>query len=236
MRYRAVAAVLVLAAVAAPAPLPEGLSPQDRAEIDRDLGDLTDRVRAWRRDGAVRPDDAADVEVLAKGVSWALRYETKLEPADVALVKRALARGLERARALPGGKTPWRTGKGKLVCGYLSEVDGSVQPFGLVVPAKYDPARPMRLDVVLHGSTRPVGLSELRFLARFDEGDAGRTPPDQDYLELHPLGRVENCYRWAGETDVLRPSRPPAAATPSTGTGWCCAACRWGPRAPGTWA
>ena len=25
----------------------------------------------------------------------------------------------------------------------------------------------------------------------------------QDFIELHPLGRVENCYRWAGETDVF---------------------------------
>src|SRR5438128_4476387 len=62
----------------------------------------------------------------------------------------------------------------------------------------------MRLDVVLHGSTRPVGLSELRFMNRFDEGDEGGiAAPDVDYIELHPLGRVENCYRWAGETDVF---------------------------------
>lgn len=27
--------------------------------------------------------------------------------------------------------------------------------------------------------------------------------PDVDFIELHPLGRVENCYRWAGETDVF---------------------------------
>ena len=39
---------------------------------------------------------------------------------------------------------------------------------------------------------------------RFDEGDAGpKSAPEQDYIELHPLGRVENCYRWAGETDVF---------------------------------
>jgi hypothetical protein len=49
-----------------------------------------------------------------------------------------------------------------------------------------------------------VGMSELRFIARFDEGDdANAAPPDQPFLELHPLGCVENCYRWAGETDVF---------------------------------
>src|SRR5205807_497267 len=49
-----------------------------------------------------------------------------------------------------------------------------------------------------------LGMSELRFIGRFDEGD-GPAPdvPDRDYIELHPLGRVENGYRWAGETDVF---------------------------------
>jgi pimeloyl-ACP methyl ester carboxylesterase len=79
-----------------------------------------------------------------------------------------------------------------------------VQPYGVIVPAAYDGRKPMRLDVVLHGSTRPVGMSELRFLSRFDEGDEpARAAPEADYIELHPLGRVENCYRWAGETDVF---------------------------------
>ena len=49
-----------------------------------------------------------------------------------------------------------------------------------------------------------MGLSELRFMNRFDEGDAaGKNLPDANFIELHPLGRVENCYRWAGETDVF---------------------------------
>ena len=88
--------------------------------------------------------------------------------------------------------------------GFVSAVDGSVQPYGLVVPAGYDPAKPIRLDVVLHGSSKPVGMSELRFMSRFDEGDGeSKAAPDQNYIELHPLGRVENCYRWAGETDVF---------------------------------
>jgi pimeloyl-ACP methyl ester carboxylesterase len=79
-----------------------------------------------------------------------------------------------------------------------------VQPFGLVVPVGYDPRKPMRLDVVLHGSSRPTGLSELRFMDRFDEGDEpARAAADADFIELHPLGRVENCYRWAGEADVF---------------------------------
>jgi pimeloyl-ACP methyl ester carboxylesterase len=83
-------------------------------------------------------------------------------------------------------------------------VDGSVQPYGVVVPNRYDPTRPIRLDVVLHGSSQPVGMSELRFIAGHDEGDGPAADAnDRDFIELYPLGRVENGYRWAGETDVF---------------------------------
>jgi hypothetical protein len=185
---------------------PEGLSAEHREQIIRDLNGLKDKLAQLRaaKEGAsvTSPDLLADVAVFAKGVLWALRYESKLEARDVELIKKSLERGHRRADALT--KKAWTAKKGRLVRGYQSVIDGSVQPFGLIIPARYDPVRPIRLDVVLHGSTRPVGLSELRFMNRFDDGDdGGQAPPEVDYIELHPLGRVENCYRWAGETDVF---------------------------------
>lgn len=145
-----------------------------------------------------------DAAIFAKGLRWALLYDKDFSPADVALMEKALVRGQQRLEATIAGRRTWDSHKGKVALGYVSAVDRSVQPYGLIVPASYNAGKPMRLDVVLHGSTRPVGLSELRFMARFDEGDAeNATPADQPFLELHPLGRVENCYRWAGETDVF---------------------------------
>ena len=125
---------------------------------------------------AATPDLLADAAVFRKGVAWALRFEAKLKPADVALIRKAIDHGLARANALAAGTHAWTARKGKLVRGYVSAVDGSVQPFGVVVPRSYDPAKPIRLDVVLHGSSKPVGLSELRFMNRFDQGDAPRRP------------------------------------------------------------
>ena len=150
------------------------------------------------------PDLLADVELFRKGVVWGLRYDTPLTPNDELLVKKALATGLRRAEALAANKTAWTTKKGRVLRGFVSAVDDSTQPYGVIIPESYDGTRPMRLDVVLHGSSRPVGMSELRFGARFDVGDENDAPaPDVDFIELHPLGRVENCYRWAGETDVF---------------------------------
>ena len=48
-------------------------------------------------------------------------------------------------------KFSWESRKGRIVRGYRSKVDGSVQPYGLIIPESYDGSKPVRLDVVLHG-------------------------------------------------------------------------------------
>ncbi|WP_232101261.1 prolyl oligopeptidase family serine peptidase [Gimesia panareensis] len=177
------------------------LTTEQRQTFDQELQTLQESLQAL---GDRPANDIADASIFSKGLQWALLYDQQFSPRDIALMKRAIVRGKQRTEALAANKKPWSTRKGKLALGYVSAVDNSVQPYGVIVPENYDPAQPIRLDVVLHGSSRPVGMSELRFIARFDEGDEKRTSaPDKPYIELHPLGRVENCYRWAGETDVF---------------------------------
>jgi pimeloyl-ACP methyl ester carboxylesterase len=186
------------------------LSPEVRQSLDKERQKLRDALESARRESASVYTDAA---IFDKGLTWGLDYDREFTPADLSLLRKGVTRGLERAAALRAGKLPWQNRRGTLALGYVSRVDGSVQPYGVVVPRDYDPRRPIRLDVVLHGSTRPVGMTELRFIARFDQGDEPNEAPDapraanalsnQPFIELHPLGRVENCYRWAGETDVF---------------------------------
>lgn len=194
-----------------PAALP--LSNELREKFEHDVRAFREAVSLAKEDdpaaGLLKPWDlrvpsAADVAIFEKGLSWALRYDREFTPADIALLEKAVQRLRERfAQSQKGQLKSWAR-RGKTALGYVSKVDGSVQPYGVIVPKSYDPEKPIRLDVVLHGSTRPVGMSELRFIARFDEGDdENPSPPDQPFIELHPLGRVENCYRWAGETDVF---------------------------------
>jgi hypothetical protein len=191
----------MLVGLAVCAAQPVVISSEEREQLEHEGRRIEDRLAKL---SVTKADLEADVGIFLKGVQWALRYETKLAPKDVALVKHALQRARQRVELLEMGRPTWAARKGRLVRGFVSGVDGSVQPYGLIVPAAYDPARPMRLDVVLHGSSRPSGLSELLFLSRFDDGDGNhKAPAPQDYLELHPLGRVENGYRWAGETDVF---------------------------------
>ena len=178
------------------------------AEPDSDLSALRVELRSLDQRLAAlaegNPDRAADAGVFSKSIEWALRYEPKLGSNDVSRLQQALRRGQQRVTALAGNHAPWLTKKGRVLRGFVSAVDNSTQPYGMIIPQVYDASRPMRLDVVLHGSSKPVGSSELQFNARFDDGDQERgEAPNVDYLELHPLGRVENCYRWAGETDVF---------------------------------
>jgi pimeloyl-ACP methyl ester carboxylesterase len=183
-----------------------------RETLESKIVTLEDTLRGLRAEGAPSSETSpgsrsllADVEIFVKGARWALRYDTDGKLTDAALIQKALARGETRAREVThSGKPAWATRRGRLVRGYVSSVDGSVQPYGLVIPKGYDPEKPLRLDVVLHGSTKPQGNSELKFMERFDDGDGdSKVLVDQPFIELHPLGRVENCYRWAGETDVF---------------------------------
>src|SRR5262245_24717925 len=124
------------------------LSGEEQQELRQGLQTLEQSLRPLNERGVA---GAADAGVFHKGLAWALRYDTEFTPADVALLRKAVVRGQERAKSLAAGNQPWAKRRGKLVLGYVSRVDGSVQPYGLIVPQGYDPVRPTRLDIVLHG-------------------------------------------------------------------------------------
>ena len=154
-----------------------------------------------KRSEAKRERLNADIRIFSAGVEHALSFDTSFTQADVRLIEKAVERDEQRSVST---EAAWTKKKGKVARGFISAIDGSVQPYGVIIPKNYDGSKPTRLDVVLHGSSKPVGMSELKFISRFDEGDEDKgNAPDVDYIELHPLGRVENCYRWAGETDVF---------------------------------
>ncbi len=168
----------------------------EKARIAARLRELEGKIQKLRA-----PDDLiADVAVYAKAAEWILRYpEEFFTPAYVANALAELDRGIERANQLERGASPWTQQKGRLVRGYRSRVDGSIQPYGMIIPESYDGSKPVRLDVVLHG--KGATLNEVSFLAAHDA--AAPAPAGQDHLQLEVFGRTNNGYRWAGETDVF---------------------------------
>ena len=192
------------AARAATAP-PAGLriSEGDRAELEKGVAQLGRQIEALRAQTRGTPEERLlpDVQIYHKAVDWALRYNEFLRSNETALARTLLKQGLERSRHLGEGKAPWLTATGLVVRGYLSRIDGSVQPYGLVVPAGFasDAKINRRLDVWLHG--RDNNLTELKFISDRQRSPGEFTPPDT--IVLHPYGRYCNAFKFAGETDVF---------------------------------
>lgn len=145
------------------------------------------------------PELAADVAVYRKAAVWALRFPEELFRKDYLVNALAgLDRGLERAAELAAARASWPSRKGRLVRAFVSRVDGSVQPYGLLIPESYA-GRPVRLDVWLHG--RGNTRTEVSFIAEHDSNEP--LPAGQDFIQLDVFGRNNVAYRWAGETDVF---------------------------------
>lgn len=142
-----------------------------------------------------------DVEVFHKSVDWALRYDGFHDAKQTEWAQAQLKAGFERLEQLAKGGTPWLDQTGLVVRGYVSRIDGSVQPFGLVVPASFQAKLPhrWRLDTWFHG--RGEKLTELDFIQQRMTQPGEFTPPDT--IVLHPYGRYCNGQRFAGETDFF---------------------------------
>ncbi|HEX3314985.1 MAG TPA: prolyl oligopeptidase family serine peptidase [Gemmataceae bacterium] len=141
-----------------------------------------------------------DVQIFHKAVHDTLTYNEFYNKGEFGAAKKLLKLGGERAAALKEGKAPWLTTTGPSVRGYLSKIDGSVQPYGLYVPANYKGgAHPFRLEVWFHG--RFESNSEVGFVS----GMIGSTPPMllSSSIGMQPYGRYSNANHFAGEIDTL---------------------------------
>jgi hypothetical protein len=165
------------------------------------VGAAIESLRGKLKDKPALADLLTDVEVYHKAVHDALKYNEFFNAREIAVADRLLERGMERARALEEGKAPWTTSTGLVVRGYRSKIDGSVQPYGLVVPASYQPGGPHRhrLDFWFHG--RGETLSELNFIDGRERLPGEFTP--RDAFVLHPYGRYCNANKLAGEVDAF---------------------------------
>ncbi len=180
------------------------LSLEDQGELIEGVENLAVKIEAIRKELAGKPDLLAflpDVEVFHRAVYYAYKYNEFHAAGEIAVAKKLLKQGHDRANNLREGKTPWNTETGLVVRGYLSKIDGSVQPYGLVVPADYKPGetKKRRLDLWWHG--RGEKLSELNFI-QGRQKDKGQFTPAGAFV-LHPYGRYCNANHFAGEIDTF---------------------------------
>jgi Prolyl oligopeptidase family len=181
-----------------------GVADADRKALEEGALELGKQIDALRDALKAKPDLLAllpDVQIYEKAVRWALSHNEFYNVREVAVAKKLLGQGLARAGQLREGKAPWDAATGLVVRGYVSRIDGSVQPYGLVVPASYQPntAHRFRLDVWCHG--RGENLSELSFINGRQSSRGEFTPPNA--FVVHPYGRYCNANKFAGEIDLF---------------------------------
>lgn len=172
------------------------VSAADRAELEAGLQRLraaTDKLK----NNPLLPD----VMIYHEAVRYALQYNEFFKADEIAKAKTLLQHGEERARQLAEGKAPWTTATGLVVRGYVSKIDRSVQPYGLVVPPSFNAITPhkWRLDTWFHG--RGETLSEVNFLTDRETKPGEFTP--RDTIVLHLYGRYCNANKFAGEVDLF---------------------------------
>jgi poly(3-hydroxybutyrate) depolymerase len=173
-------------------PVPEADRKQLRAGLDR-LGAKLEAIKA--------NPHYPDVLVFHKAVRFALEGNEFFRQEQIFRAKELLRVGSERADALARGEAPWTRATGLVVRGYISKLDGSVQPYGLVVPPTFGPEKPhhWRVDAWFHG--RSDTMNEVDFLYDRMQNPGEFQPTDT--IVLHLYGRYCNASKFAGEMDFF---------------------------------
>lgn len=142
-----------------------------------------------------------DAEIFHRAVRDNLDHQEFFHANDVKKARNLLRLGLERAEQLEKEQAPWLEQTGLVVRGFRSQLDDTVQPYGLVIPDNYQSKgeKDFRLDIWFHG--RGETLSETNFIDQRAK-NAGYYKP-RNTIVLHPYGRYSNAFKFAGEVDVL---------------------------------
>jgi hypothetical protein len=183
-------------------PAPIQMKPEDLDRIAAKCGAIEAAVKQLKAAKA-DADQVGDVEVYAKAGRFLLEFpELTVTQAAIDHAMTVLDQGLDRAKQLSAGSPSPSTAK-KQIHAYTSAIDGSVQPYAITLPEGYDPAKPARLYVWLHG--RQNNTTETEFIFSQQTFRAGNPPvADQGQIQVDLFGRLNGAgWHWAGEADVF---------------------------------
>lgn len=214
-----VLSTLLIAAVSATAPAADARPGIPRlgieipavraAALTKEAGRLNELLSQVR--SKLNPTDQAllpDVEIFIKAVDYAVRGREFYHPRELGWADEQLELADERLTQLRDEKHPWTSTHGLVVRGFRSQLDDSVQPYGLVIPEDIDLTKPTPLYVWLHG--RGDQALDVQFIHQ-RRTSAGQIQP-AGAIVLHPYARYCNGYKSAGEVDVFEAIEATCAA------------------------
>jgi hypothetical protein len=181
------------------------LNADQQKQLETDLEKLRHSIESARNKLAKQPAlqrYLSDIQVFEHAVTSAILYQEIYEPAkEFKQAKEQLEVASNRLEQLLSGKPAWLHETNLVPRGYVSRIDDSIQPYGLVVPVSWHPNRskPIRLDIWFHG--RGEKLTELSFLNQCLHSPGQFTPDDT--IVLHLYGRYCNANKFAGEIDLF---------------------------------
>ena len=171
------------------------LEPQVRQSLLGRCQSIRDELSSLKEVGTASPQ----IEVFPRAVEMTLATNMFYSDKDVEAAGRLLDEAQRRLQEL--GKNEGRLLVGisdprLVVGGFQSEIDNSIQPFGVVLPEDFSPnsGGKYRLDVWLHG--RGEKVSEVGFLNQRSTQIGQYAPPNT--IVLHPYGRYSNAFKFAG--------------------------------------
>lgn len=201
----------------------------DRAEIEAGVKKLGDEIAKLHELGKTNPlieKELPNVEIFHKSADWAVRYGEIFDVKQIAIAKDHLLQGLDRAEALAKGQTPWNYANGLVARGYRSKIDGSVQPYGVLIPETLQGFSPdgshdtsagklasphaVPLHFWCHG--RGEKNTELPFIAAVQANKGEFTP--EGAIVCYLFGRYCCANKFAGESDLFEAQADIAAHYP----------------------
>ncbi len=200
----------------------------DRAEIEAGVKKLGDEIAKLHELGKTNPlieRELPNVEIFHKSADWAVRYGEMFDVKQIAIAKDHILQGLDRAGALANGKTPWNSATGLVARGYRSHIDGSVQPYGVLVPetlaASLRAGRRDARGTPTDGTSVPLHFwchgrgeknTELPFIAGVQANKGEFTP--EGAIVCYLFGRYCCANKFAGESDLFEAQADIAAHYP----------------------
>ena len=188
---------------------PNKISDAERQELVDGLAKLQREVVA--AENAVARDAKLvallpDVQVCAKALDWGLNFDAAMDAKMLGTAREVLKVGLERAQQLQQGRAPWLAQTGKVIRGFRSRLDDSVQPYVINVPASWrgpqDEVKGERRPYPLFIECPHAGLvTELAVInAGLHEGNGFA---DDESLHLRAYARGYNAAKFAGEVNIF---------------------------------
>ena len=182
------------------APIPRKLPPPGIELTEAQSQTLRQRHETLRTQAArtdQRQPQIGDALTILKAIDYAL---TNGEFFDVKELKLADDLLSEAQRLLSGAQDSSATSAVRTsIHGFRSKIDGSWQPYGVVLNDQLPKDGTAKVYVWLHG--RGDKATDLQFLAQ-RRGKPGEFVP-VDGIVVHPFGRHCNAFKFAGETDVF---------------------------------